>query len=135
MGFRILLLIGVLAFGWFLLKDQVSPARLQCISIEDDVEWSFRNFRNTCDEPVYVRFCQKLSMGELGQLFGMDTGDWSCTDHNAAPGQSFMSIKWTHEQSSAASVMLSTSRYVFGACRVGYGVLFKDDGKFECQKR
>ncbi len=134
MSFKLLLVGGLLALGWFVFKSQIDPTRQQCISIEDDVNWSFRSFRNTCDEPVYVRFCQKLSMGELGQLFGMDTGDWSCTDHNPAPGQSFMTIKWTHEQSSAASVMLSTSRYTFGSCRVGYRVVFIDEGSFRCEQ-
>ena len=105
-----------------------------CIFKEEDRNWSFLTFYNRCAEPINVVFCDKMTVGELGSLFGLDSGRWHCREHHVAPKRSFATIKWVNEQSSVASHILSSSRYQVAACRAPYKPRFREGTSYACEK-
>lgn len=125
---------GILVLLGVIVSRNISPFANDCVKIVDDKNWSFRSFENTCGYAINVKFCHKYGLGELGQLFGMDTGKWQCQDHYAPSGSQFATIKWSHEYSSAASVMMSSSRYWYAACKYDYKVEFADEDQYKCEK-
>lgn len=111
-----------------------SPFAASCIHREEDRNWSFLTFYNRCDKPINAVFCNKMTMGEIGKWFGYKTGEWDCRNHHVQPGSSFATIKWVNEQSSVASHLLSTSRYVVAACKSPYTPQFTEGSQYKCVK-
>lgn len=111
-----------------------SPFAKDCVLKEEDRNWSFLSFYNNCEYPINVIFCDKMAVGELGKLLGYNTGEFNCRTHHATPGNMFTTIKWTNEQSSVASIALSSSEYRFAACKIPFRPIFKEGGKYACEK-
>ncbi|MCA1869581.1 hypothetical protein HW571_28635 [Agrobacterium genomosp. 3] len=126
--------VGVLlaAVYWFGQAD--SPFASGCIYKEEDRNWSFLTFYNKCANPINVVFCNKMSLGEIGKLFGYQTGEWDCDRHYVQTRQSFATIKWVNEQSSVASHLLSSSRYQVAACKAPFKPRFTQGTTYVCEK-
>lgn len=122
----------LVAIYWF--GQLNNPFASGCIRKEEDKNWSFLTFYNRCSAPINVVFCNKMSLGEIGKLFGYKTGEWDCRRHYVRPRQSFATIKWVNEQSSVASHLLSSSRYTVAACKVPYEPRFTQGAEYVCDK-
>lgn len=135
MGARnVMLWAGAVVAAVFLIGKSNSPMAGSCIVTEEDKDWSFLTFYNNCEKPINAVFCNKMSVGELGKLFGYDTGEWDCRNYHVEPKHSFMTIKWVNENSSVASHLLSTSRYQTAACKAPYRPRFKEGAQYACEK-
>lgn len=105
-----------------------------CIAKEEDKDWSFLTFANSCDQPINVVFCSKMAVGELGKFLGYATGEWNCQRHHAVPNQSFTTIKWVNDRSSVASHIMSTSQYQVAACKAPFQPRFTEGTTYVCEK-
>lgn len=124
--------IAVAALYW--IGNANGNAAGSCVSKEEDRDWSFLTFYNRCAHPINVVFCDKMTVGEIGGLFGFDSGQWSCRLHYANPRRSFTTIKWVNERSSVASHLLSSSRYQVAACKAPYRPRFTEGTSYVCEK-
>jgi len=120
------------ALYWF--GQENSPFASGCIHKEEDKDWSFLTFYNKCAKPINVVFCNKMSLGELGKLFGYNTGEWDCQRHFVQSKRSFATVKWVNERSSVASHLLSSSRYQVAACKAPFQPRFTQGTTYVCEK-
>jgi len=106
----------------------------ECVSRQEDRDWSFLTFYNRCSTAINVVFCDKMTVGEIGSLFGFDSGKWHCRQQYVAARQSFATIKWVNEHSSVASHLLSSSHYQVAACKAPYKPRFTRGTTYACEK-
>lgn len=130
----VILGIAIVLGGLYWLKQAGSPLAGSCIHRQEDRNWSFLTFYNKCSSNINVVFCNKMAVGEIGKLFGFETGEWDCRRYNVRPGQSFATVKWVNEQSSVASHLLSTSRYQVAACKTPHRPRFTEGTSYVCEK-
>lgn len=89
-----------------------------CIYSDDTPDWSFRSFYNKCNYDIFVKYCSNYAAREVLNLLSGGDGNprLECEGLYGKSGRSFKTIKWTNEQSSISSHVLSTSRYTMSAC-------------------
>lgn len=126
--------VGIALAGFYFLGKSNSPFASNCVYKQEDKNWSFLTFYNKCEKPINVIFCNKMSLGEIGKLFGYKTGEWDCRRHFVRSKQSFATIKWVNERSSVASHLLSSSRYQVAACKAPFQPRFSKGTQYVCQK-
>jgi hypothetical protein len=130
----IMLVLGGVALGGYALQSRRNPEALDCVRTTEDRAWSFLEFSNGCNRPINAIFCQKFAMSEwLALLEGEEAGALDCRSYHVAAGDSFATIKWTNDNSSVASHMLSTSRWTVAACDAPFVPRFTRGTSFVCE--